>query len=69
MPGAAKSCAVQTSPKSTKIYEANRKTEAREGEILSRAVIVEIRYDAEIKPELTFISENKAKKISSSTSC
>jgi len=69
MPGAAKVCAHQSSVKATKIYEAERKTEAREGEILSRAVIVEVRYDAEIKPKLKVISENKAKKISSSTSC
>ena len=69
MPGAAKSCAVQSSTKSTKIYEAERKTAAQEGDILSKAVIVEIRYDADIKPELKIITQNKAKKISSAMVC
>ena len=69
MPGAAESCVVQTSPKSTKIYEAERKTAAQKGDILTQAVIVEIRYDADINPELKIITQNKAKKISSATVC
>ena len=40
MPGAAESCAVQSSIKATKIYEAERKTELREGGILTRACLL-----------------------------
>ena len=69
MPGVAESCAVQSSIKATKIYEAERKTEARKGEILSRAVIVEIRYNADIKPKLKIIPQNKVKRISVATAC
>jgi len=69
MPGAAKACAAQTTVAETKIYEAKRKTEAQEGDILSRAVIVEIRYDAEIKPDFKIITQNKAKRISNGIAC
>jgi len=63
MPGAATSCAIPASPQPTKIYEAERKIELQEGDILTRAVIIEIRYTDKIKPELKIISQNKAKKI------
>ena len=69
MPGASKTCATQTSPRSTKIYEAERKTAAKSGDILTQAVIVEIRYDAETKPDLKIITQDKAKRISTGTSC
>lgn len=69
MPGTATSCAAQTSPQSTKIYEAKRKTAAKEGDILTQAVIVEIRYDSDTKPELKIVTEKKARKISSASMC
>jgi len=69
MPGPVEACAVQTSREKTKIYEAERKTELREGGILTRAVIVEIHYDSEIKPEFKIISQNKAKKFPTAVAC
>jgi len=69
MPGMATACAMQSSTGSTKIYEAERKTAAQEGDILTQAVIVEIRYDANIQPNLKIISENKAKRIPLGTTC
>lgn len=69
MPGQATSCAAQTSHSPTKIYEAERKTAARKGDILTQAVIVEIRYDSETKPDLKIVTEKKARKISSASMC
>jgi len=69
MPGPATSCKAQTTLKSTKIYEAERKTEAKEGDVLTRAVIVEIRYEDRMRPNLKIISENKAKKIKAGSAC
>lgn len=69
MPGAASSCAMQTAASPTKVYEADRKTAAQKGDILTQAVIVEIRYDAETKPALKIITQDKAKRISSAAVC
>jgi len=69
MPGAAESCAMPTIVKATKIYEASRKTELGEGDILTRAVIVEIRYNPDLKPKFKIIPQNKAKKVSAATAC
>jgi len=69
MPGMASTCARQTSPRATKIYEAERKTAARDGDILTQAIIVEIRYDADIKPSLKIISQNKAKRLPLGAAC
>ena len=69
LPGAAVSCKAQTSNDKTKIYEAERKITSQDGDILTRAIIVEVRYDASIKPELKVISQNKAKKFLSGTAC
>lgn len=68
-PGALKSCAVQTENTPTKIYVGERETAARDGEILTRAVIVEIRYAMDITPELKIVSQNAAKKIAPSHPC
>lgn len=68
-PGLIQSCARQTSSKTTKIYEAERGTELREGDILSKTVMVEVRYDATINPNLQIVSKNKAKKFLSAKSC
>ena len=69
LPGAAASCTAQKSKNTTKIYEAERKVTSQDGDILTRAIIVEVHYDANIKPELKVISQNKAKKFLSGTAC
>lgn len=69
MPGRAASCAAQTSHSPTKIYQAERKTAAKEGDILTQAVILEIRHDENTKPELKIVTEKKARKISSASMC
>lgn len=69
LPGVAASCAAQTTPSPTKLYEADRKTAAQPGDILTQAVIVEIRYDTDATPELKIITQDKAKRISSGAAC
>jgi len=69
MPGAANNCGTLISPHKAKIYEADRKTAANKGEILSQAVIVEIRYDADITPDFKVLTETKAKRISTAAAC
>lgn len=69
MPGAATACAAQTAPSATKLYEADRKTAVQKGEILTQAVIIEIRYDADIQPNLSIITQDKAKKIAAGMAC
>ena len=69
MPGVPTACAVQTSPSSTKIYEAERKTAAQEGDILTQAVIIEIRYDPQTTPDLKIVAENKTKRLPLATAC
>ncbi|WP_034387122.1 hypothetical protein [Hellea balneolensis] len=69
MPGAAEHCAVKLTTSKAKIYEATRKIDAGDGDVLSRAVIVEIRYAKELKSEFEILSENKAKKYDAAASC
>lgn len=68
-PGPLKTCARQNSTKATKLYEAKRETAAREGEILTRAIIVEVKYDKTIVPKIEIISQKKARDLLSSTRC
>jgi len=69
MPGAAMACATQITASSTKIYEADRKTAAHEGDILTQAVIVQIRYDADTQPNLKIVPQDKAKRILTGAAC
>jgi len=69
IPGAAKACAVQTTSSATKVYEADRKTAAHKGDVLTQAVIVEIRYDEAITPDFKIITQDKAKRISTAEPC
>ncbi|MEP3892324.1 MAG: hypothetical protein ABJN69_17825 [Hellea sp.] len=69
LPGAESSCAAQTAASPTKVYEAVRKTAAQPGDVLTQAVIVQIRYDAEISPDFNIITQDKAKRISSAAAC
>lgn len=69
MPGAATACAAQTTPSATKLYEADRKTAAQKGDILTQAVIIEIRYDPEITPDFKILTQDKAKRIATGATC
>lgn len=69
LPGAAASCAAQTSNDATKIYEAERETVARDGDVLTRAIMVEIRYADNLKPDIKIIPKNKTKKALLGTTC
>ena len=69
LPGLVKSCTAQSSESPTKIYQATRKTAAKEGDILTQAVIVEIRYGADIKPDFKIVTEKSARKISLGSEC
>jgi len=69
MPGPAKNCAVQTSSSPTKLYEAERKTAAQKGDVLTQAVIVEIRYDAATQPKFEIVTQDNGKKIAAASPC
>ena len=69
MPGPAKACAMQTSSSPTKLYEAERKTAAQKGDVLTQAVIVEIRYDSDIQPKLEIVTQDDGKKIATASQC
>lgn len=53
-PGAKDACVTSLSPAPSIIYQAERKTAARRGEVLEQAVIVEMRYDPALEPKLRF---------------
>jgi len=69
MPGPAKACAASTTITASKIYEADRKTETGEGDVLTHAVIVEIRYTKDIQPDFKIIAKSKAKRIPAAAAC
>lgn len=69
MPGEAQTCAAQISPSATKIYEGDRKTAAQKGDILTQAVIVEIRYDADTSPAFKVMTEDDASKLPQGHAC
>jgi hypothetical protein len=69
MPGRAKACAVQTSASPTKLYEAERKTAAQKGDVLTQAVIVEIRYDPAAQPKFQIVTQDDGKKIAAASPC
>jgi len=69
MPGAAENCAVLLSDTQNIIYAADRKTAASKGDILSQAVIVEIRYTAEARPNFKVLTEENSKAISTAQDC
>lgn len=69
MPGDPKACAAQLTRSAAKIYEATRKIDAAEGDVLTRAIILEIRYAEDIKPNFKILSEKKARKFDVAASC
>jgi len=69
LPGSQKACSIVTSTQPQKIYEAIRKTAASRGEVLSQAVIVDVRYDAALSPEFKFITQQNAIALSPADQC
>ena len=53
-PGAKETCVTSLSAAPSVIYQADRKTAAKRGEILQQAVMVEMRYDPALSPKLRF---------------
>ena len=69
MPGAAENCAALISTAQNVIYAADRKTAATKGDILSQAVIVEIRYAEEATPDFKILTEDNSKAIAPAQAC
>ncbi len=69
MPGDAIACSALSLPLGQKIYEADRKTALKPGNILSQSVIVEIRHDADLSPEFSVLTQKDAAGISLASPC
>ena len=69
LPGSGQACSVATSLTPQKIYEAVRKTAAKPGEVLSQAVIVDIKYDPALSPEFKIMTQTNALKFQAPASC
>ena len=69
MPGRSEACATVVSSHESAIYRADRKTAAQPGEILSQAVIIEVRYDASVTPELRIETEQDSRNIVRALPC
>ena len=68
-PGAVKACGLTRTTEPRIIYKADKGTESGEGEILSKAVLLEIRYDAYYKPDLKILTQKKSDTILSAQPC
>ena len=60
LPGTPNSCANAMSSLPMKIYEAERKTAARSGDVLSQAIRIDIHYDASLTPDFKVITQDEA---------
>ncbi|MDB2439205.1 hypothetical protein N9W89_10860 [Hellea sp.] len=69
MPGDAQSCTLSDTKDPKIIYLAERKTALSEGDALSRAVILEIRYPANVKPDFKIVTENESKGVKIAKLC
>lgn len=69
MPGEKESCSVQLVPTGTKIYESDRKIDSQDGDVISRAIIIEIRYKEDITPNFKILPKKKSKKYNASVPC
>jgi len=68
-PGALKACGLTKTTAPRIIYKADKGTETGEGEILSKAVLVEIRYEAYYKPDLKILPQRKSDAILTAQPC
>ena len=69
LPGSENGCALTNSLSPQKIYEAVRKTAKTPGEVLSQAVIVEVRYDPMLTPDFKIITQKNAFNVELAKSC
>jgi len=69
MPGEAESCAVLETTDPKIIYLAERKTALSAGDALSRAVVLEIRYATNAKPDFKIVTENESKDVKTAQLC
>lgn len=69
LPGKAQTCATALSAERSAIYRADRKTAATPGEILSQSVIVEVRYDDSLTPNLRIETEKDSRNIARAAPC
>ena len=68
-PGAHSSCAIANSIAPQKIYEAVRKTAKQRGEVISQAVIVDVRYDPALTPKFRVLTQKNAFEVSPAAQC
>jgi len=68
-PGDLKACSLTETVEPRAVYRSETGTIAQDGEILSKTVLVEIRYESYYKPDLKILTENKSKTILSAQSC
>lgn len=69
MPGPSAACVNPTSKQQSIIYTAERGTVLREGEILSKSVLVDIRYDPSLSPKLRVLTQKKSDGITPAKKC
>ncbi len=68
-PGPETACAVTKTTDKRTIYRSEKGTIAQDGDILSKTVLVEIRYEAYNKPDIKILTQKKSEKIASAPSC
>jgi len=68
-PGALKACGLSKTTEPRIIYKADKGTETGGGEILSKAILVEIRYEAYYKPDLKILTQKQSDTILSAQPC
>lgn len=68
-PGPDSACSQTQSLDPRVIYRSDKGTVANEGEILSKAILVEIRYEPYYKPDVKILTQKKSKDILSAQPC
>jgi len=68
-PGAGAACTVTKTTDERTIYKSEKGTIAQDGDILSKTVLVEIRYNPYYKPDIKILTQKKSKNIISASSC
>ncbi len=69
MPGPSAACVTPNSVHKKTIYASERGTVLREGGILSKSVLVDIRYDPSLSPKLKVLTQKKSSGITPAKTC
>lgn len=69
MPGPETACGTAVSPNPSVIYRATQKTAASRGAVLSQSVMVEIRYDAAMRPKFEVKTQDNSVSIAPAAAC